>query len=48
MYVPPAFAVDDPVEQLALLRSVGFGHLVAVGGDGVLASTPLPFLATTR
>lgn len=43
MYQPPAFAVDDDGEALEMARSIGFGHLVAHGADG-LVSTPVPFL----
>lgn len=42
MYNPASFTVDQPAEILALLRRVGFGHLVT-DADG-LESTALPFV----
>ena len=42
MYVPPAFATDEP-EALALLERAAFGALVTRGSDG-LTATQLPFL----
>ncbi len=44
MYQPSAFAEADSVAIVALARESGFGHLTAVGDDGRLLSTPLPFL----
>ena len=43
MYLPRHFAEDDVEIAVAMARSVGFGHLVVAGTDG-LASTPMPFL----
>jgi transcriptional regulator len=43
MYLPAAFALDDPDVIVTLARSAGFGHLVVVGPDG-LSATPVPFV----
>ena len=43
MYVPPAFAVSDPVEVRTLVESAGAGHLVTTGPGG-LQATLLPLL----
>jgi transcriptional regulator len=43
VYRPAAFAEDDPAAIVALARHAGFGHLT-VAHDGVLSSTPMPFL----
>lgn len=43
MYLPAAFAMDDPAEMVRLARTAGFGHLVVTGPDGLL-STPVPFV----
>ncbi len=44
MYEPKPFAEERPEVILGLLRAAGYGHLVAAGGDGAPASTPLPFI----
>ena len=44
MYRPPAFAEDDPAVLVLLARRAGFGHLVTVGAEGGLTSTPVPFV----
>lgn len=43
MYLPRTFAEERTDVLAALVRSVGFGHLVVTGADG-LASTPVPFV----
>ena len=43
MYRQGAFAVEDVAEMVALARSVGVGHLVVVGADGI-TSSPVPFV----
>jgi transcriptional regulator len=43
VYVPSVNRVDEPSEILGLLRSVGLGHLVSSGSEG-LDATVLPFL----
>ena len=43
MYLPRHFREDDTGTAIEMARSVGFGHLVVHGVDG-LSSTPMPFL----
>jgi transcriptional regulator len=43
MYLPRHFAEHSTGAAVELARSVGFGHLVVSGPDG-LASTPMPFV----
>ncbi len=45
MYLPPSFVEDDLAVLAEMIESVGFGHLVVAGPDG-LASTPLPVLVS--
>jgi len=45
MYLPRAFAVNNPETVRTVLREVGLGHLVTQGTEVAgLNSTPLPFL----
>lgn len=48
MYLPAAFTVDDPAEILAVLRGIGFGHLVThsapEGETAAFKSSALPFV----
>jgi transcriptional regulator len=43
MYRQGVFAVDDIAEMVELARSVGVGHLVVAGADG-MTSSPVPFV----
>jgi predicted FMN-binding regulatory protein PaiB len=43
MYLPPAFALEDPIEIAAFVRTVGAADLVTVGVHG-LQATLLPVL----
>ncbi len=43
MYLPRHFAVDDPADAVAMLRTAAFGHLIVADGDEFEAS-PLPFV----
>lgn len=43
MYLPDHLAETDPAEALELVRTTGYGHLIA-SIDGRIESSPLPFL----
>ena len=45
MHLPPSFVEDDLAVLAEMIESVGFGHLVVAGPEG-LASTPLPVLVS--
>jgi transcriptional regulator len=48
VYIPPAFAVTDPVEIAEMMRRFNFGLLVTVGPDGAPFASHLPFLYEPR